>query len=150
MSTLLVVGGGKELGVMDAAASVWPTSWLVEGAAPLARAKVVVKFTIRILSTSSTGSCHDGSCGQAAAVVCLLTSLFRRCTISCSALGRATAGGRGSVGARGGRSATISGGPGGCAGGHIVGGGHPPIPPFRLGVQKKKKASPVMIGQFEP
>jgi hypothetical protein len=73
LSTPSMVGEGKASGVLVAAASVWPPSRLAEGAAPLARAWVVVKSTIRILS--------------AAAVVCLPASLFRRYIISYSALG---------------------------------------------------------------
>jgi hypothetical protein len=48
-----------------------------------------------------------------------------------SGRGRGAAGGRGSVGARGGHSAAISGGCGVRAG-RSAGGGHPPIPPYRV------------------
>jgi hypothetical protein len=87
LSSLSVVGEGKTLGVLVAAAPVWPPSLLAEGAAPLARAWVVVKSTIRILSASGAGSRHGGVSSRAMVVVSWAASLFHRCAVSCSTLG---------------------------------------------------------------
>jgi hypothetical protein len=56
----------------------WPPSRLMVGAAPSTRAQVVVKSTVRILSTSSTCMC-----GWAAVDACLPTNLLHRCVASC-------------------------------------------------------------------
>jgi hypothetical protein len=87
LSTPSVVDEGKALEVLVAAASVWPPSWLAEGAAPLAQAWVPMKSTIRILSTLGEGSCHDGLSGRATAILCLPVRLFYRYVVSCLVLG---------------------------------------------------------------
>jgi hypothetical protein len=70
-----IVGGGEAFGGLATAAFGLDPLWLSEGAATLAQAWVVVKSTIMILSASSTGSCHSGSCGWVVAVACLPASL---------------------------------------------------------------------------
>jgi hypothetical protein len=69
LSTLLVEGGGNvSRSVATAAmfwhalaqAGHWPPSWLVVGATSLARARVAVRSTVRILSASGVGLCHGG------------------------------------------------------------------------------------------
>jgi hypothetical protein len=46
----------------------------------------VVRSTIIILSTSSVGLCHGGSCSWAMVVACLPVSLVHRCAALCTTL----------------------------------------------------------------
>jgi hypothetical protein len=73
------------LGGLTVEALVWPPSRLVEGATSLPRAWVEAKFTIRILSASSEGSCHVDTCDWAAVATCLPASLLH-CSLSGSSL----------------------------------------------------------------
>jgi hypothetical protein len=53
-------GGCTVLGGVAAVAMVWPPSRLVEGATPLACARVALWPTVRTLSTLSVGLLHSG------------------------------------------------------------------------------------------
>jgi hypothetical protein len=61
LSTSSAVGAGEAFKGSAAVASVKPPSRLAEEATPFPRAWVEAKSTIRILSSSSAGSCHGRS-----------------------------------------------------------------------------------------
>jgi hypothetical protein len=64
---------------------VLPPSRLMARVASLAYARVVVRSTVRILSSSSVGLCWGNSYGWATMITCLPVILPHRCTTSCSA-----------------------------------------------------------------